>query len=341
MIMVTGGTGHVGNVLVRKLKSMGKKVRVLVPPNEDLKPLEGLDVDISACDIRDGEQLSYLMKGCNYVYHVAGIVSISGRNSKILNEVNVGGARNVVNACLTNNVKRLVYTSSIHAITEPPHGVTIVEDMDFESEGLLGEYARSKAQATNEILKGIKRGLDAVIVFPTGVIGPFDYKVSEMGSLIRKFVGRSAEKLKLYIDGAYDFVDVRDLVEGMVSACEKGRKGEGYILSGHKVTIKELFDTLQELRGAKAPKIKIPRWIASAAATAAPLYYKITNSKPIFTKYSVDVLHSNSDVSCDKAVKELGFSTRQLKETLKDTLEWLSDNTAGLRSVKRIYQGAR
>lgn len=324
MIVVTGATGHIGNVLVRKLVSRSKRVRAVIPPFEDASCLDGLKVEIVEGDIRQINSLIQAFKGSDVVYHLAGIISILSGKSELLYQVNVEGTRNVVEACLKTKVRRLVYTSSIHAVKEPPHGIVIDETFPFDPDNVLGDYAKSKAQATLEVLRGVEQGLDAAIVCPTGVIGPYDYKISEMGQLIMDFIQR---KLKAYVDGAYDFADVRDVATGLILACEKGKTGESYILSGEQITVRDLLLMLQEITEVKAPSFKIPAWLARTVGKIAPLYYCLTNIKPLFTTYSIDVLASNSQISSAKARRELGYSTRPVKESVTDAVAWFRENS--------------
>lgn len=319
MITVTGATGHIGNVLLRELLSRGEIVRALVLPGEDTTHLTGLKIEIISGDIRNVTSLLKAFKGADTVYHLASVISILPGNKMLLNSVNVEGTKNVVESCLKTGVKRLVYTSSIHAVKEPPHGTVIDESFPYDPTTVLGDYAKSKAQATLEVLKGIERGLDAVIVCPTGVIGPYDFKTSEMGQLFCDFMGR---KLKMYIDGAYDFVDVRDVAKGLVLAGEKGKCGESYILSGQRITICDLLSTLHKITGIKAPSFKAPTWLARVVGILATPYYRIFKIKPLFTAYSIDVLKSNSFVSSAKANRTLGFSARPIVESIADTIAW-------------------
>jgi len=231
MIVITGATGHLGNVLVRKLVNQNKKVRVLILPGEDITSLEGLEVEKVEGDVRVPDSLRKAFEGADIVYHCAGIISILPGQQKQLYQVNVLGTRNVVNICLETKIKRLVYTSSIHTLSEPAPGIIFDESREFNPENVLGEYSKSKALGTLEVLKGIEKGLDAVILCPSGIIGPHDYRISEMGKLIVDFV---KGKVKACVDGAYDFVDVRDVAEGLILASEKGKKGECYILSGQQ-----------------------------------------------------------------------------------------------------------
>jgi len=323
MVVVTGATGHIGNVLVRELLSRSKNVRVVIPSSEDTSPLDGLKVEMVEGDVRQIDSLIQAFKGADVVYHLAGIISILPGKSELLYQVNVAGTRNVVEACLRTGVRRLVYTSSIHAITEPPHGTVIDETLPFDPDRAIGEYDSSKAQATLEVLQGVKQGLDAVIVCPTGVIGPYDYKLSEMGQLFIDFVKK---KLKVYIDGAYDYVDVRDVAIGHILVCEKGRTGESYILSGERITTEDLMLMIEEITGVRPPHFKMPIWLAKIIATFTPLYYSWTKTKPRFTKYSIRTLTSNSMISCEKARRELGYSPRPTRESIVDAIKWFREN---------------
>ena len=322
MNVVTGATGHIGNVLIRELTAKREKVRAVVPPREDTSPLERLQVDLIEGDVRNIDSLIRAFEGCDIVYHLAGIISIVPGKRNLMHQVNVEGARNVVEACLSTGVKRLIYTSSIHAIAEPPHGTTIDETLPFDPNRTIGDYGRSKALAAREVLKGIRKGLNAVIVCPTGVTGPYDYKVSEMGQLIMDFLER---KLKAYVAGSYDFVDVRDVARGHILAGQKGEAGQTYILSGERITVAELLSTLKEITGVKPPSLKMPRRLARAVGVLASPYYWLTKTRPLFTAYSIDVLASNSLVSSEKARRELGYSSRPVRESIQNAIEWFKE----------------
>ena len=322
MIVVTGATGHVGNVLIRALLNQGHTVRAVVLPGDDQLPLSGLDVDIIHGDVTDVISLKHAFSDADVVFHLAGIVTIMPGMASILERVNVGGLKNVISACRTNNVRRLVYTSSIHAIAEPPHGTIINESQPFDPENVLGDYARSKARATlllqDEVFKG---NLDAVICCPTGIIGPWDFGISNIGQVIIDF---ASGHLKSYVNGAYDFVDVRDVAQGLILAAEKGQSGRHFIFSGSQVQVPELMTELAINIGYPAPTYRIPAGIARVAGILASVYYRLIGGRrPVFTAYSIDVLRSNSNVSSVRAQEELGFTTRQWQESIHDQVEWL------------------
>ena len=317
--LVTGATGHIGNVLVKELLRRDEKVRVLLLKNEDLTPIQNLDVEIMYGDVCDYESLLPAMQGVDYVFHLAGIISIlSGQDSHVQG-VNVGGTANVVRAAHASGVKKMVHTSSIHAFKRMPHGVIINEDVPIDPASSHAAYDRSKAEATLAVIEETKKGFPAVIVCPTGVIGPEDYKRSELGTLVDSWL---TNNISFLIDGEYDFVDVRDVVQGMLKARDRGRIGQIYILSGHLIKVAELWQLVRDLIQYPARMINIPMRLAKLVAWFAEKYFAITHTKPSLTTYSLETLHTNAVISNAKARLELGYAPRSLRETMSDTVSW-------------------
>lgn len=328
MILVTGATGHIGNVLVRRLLERGQKVRAFVWKGEDISSIQGLDLERVEGDVLDLDSLLRAMEGVDTVYHLAGLISILPGPQPMVWRVNVEGTRNVLEAVQRTGVRRLVYTSSIHAIRRAPEGVVIDESLGFDPECPYGEYDRSKAVASIEVQRAAQEGLDAVIVCPTGVIGPYDYRGSEMGEVIRS----AAEGRPIfYVDGAYDFVDVRDVADGMIAAAEWGRSGESYILGGHRLSVRSLLETVRQITGRALLLIKLPFSLAWWVAQFTPWYYRRTRAKPRFTPYSLEVLRSNSVISHRKAERELHFRPRPVIETIGDTVRWFLERSGSSR----------
>jgi dihydroflavonol-4-reductase len=319
MNLVTGATGHIGNVLVKELLKKGEKVRVFVLPDEDLSPLEGMDVEIFKGNVLDIDAIAKAMEGIDYVFHLAGIISIMPGEDKFVHDVNVNGTRNMVKAARAAGVKRFVYTSSIHAFKRMQHGVVINEEVPIDPDAAVAAYDRSKAEATLAVLAESKMGLPAVIVCPTGVIGPYDYKGSELGVLIRDW---AVHRLNFLIDGKYDFVDVRDVVQGVISARDRGVVGQIYILSGELLRVIDIWRMVKELVNFKSFFIQIPTKIAMATASLSQFYYNHFHMKPRFTTYSIETLQTNAVINNIKARSALGYSPRSLRETIKDTVAW-------------------
>jgi dihydroflavonol-4-reductase len=330
MNLVTGATGHIGNVLVRKLLDAGQTVRALILPGEDTTPLRDLPVEQVTGDVLDPSSLRRAMRGVTRVFHLAGIISILPGKNHLLHRVNVEGTKNILTEAKRSGVQRLIYTSSIHAIQRAPVGIRIDEQLPFDPENSAGEYDRSKAKASLAVQQAAGEGLDSIIICPTGVIGPNDYRRSELGQVILDCV---EEKTQFYIDGAYDFVDVRDVADGILLAAEKGISGETYILSGDRLTVKRMIDLLWEMTGKRFARIRIPFSLAKVASVFTPIYYRLTGAKPRFTNYSLETLRSNSEISHEKATRELGYRPRNLMETIADTVDWFRRNKKAVSSA--------
>ena len=319
---VTGATGHVGNVLVKELYNKGYEITSLVLPKDNYKIIEPY-TNIVFGNVLDYEFLKETIMDFDVVFHLAGIVEIGTGNKKKVYKVNVQGTKNILKACQENNIPKLVYTSSVHAIRELPKGETISEPEEVNPKWVKGHYAKTKAIATDLILNQDKKDLETIVVYPSGIVGPYDYKLSNVSQVFLDFL---MGRLKAYLKGGYNFVDVRDVAKGIVLAAEKGKNKEGYILSGSEITVKELLDMIAKYSGRRPIKTKIAVWFIFAMSYFAELYYKILKQKPLFTHYSIVVLNSNYSFSNDKARNELGFETRNIRDSIKDTIQFSIEN---------------
>jgi dihydroflavonol-4-reductase len=317
---VTGATGHLGNVLVRELVRRGKRVRVLVEPGDDGRALAGLDVEIARGDVLRPETLAAAFAGVDVVFHLAGVVSISSLDVALVREVNVDGTQNVVEAVRRAAVRRLVYTSSIHGFTEPGTGGVLTESAGYDPALAPGDYGKAKAEASRIVLDAVRGGMDAVIVNPVAVLGPHDYRLSEMGELIRMFA-RSG--VPAGVDGRYDFVDVRDVAAGHLLAAERGRTGESYLLSGERMTVREVMRILAEEAGTRPPRIFLPLRVAAAIAAFAPAFEKVTGRRALLTPYSVHTISIDFETRDRKAREELGYVSMPVEKSLRDAWAWM------------------
>lgn len=328
IFIVTGANGFLGNNIIRKLlKENVCEVRALVLPEDKVNSLEGLDCKIYKGDVTKKETLKEIFEVEDnvklYVIHCAAIVYIKSKYNQKVYDVNVNGTKNIIDKVLEKNAK-LVYVNSVHALPEKPNNELITEIQNFDEDKVVGEYAKSKAIAAKYVLEMVQNsGLDACIIHPSGIIGPNDFSNTHLTQLIIDFVNG---RLKACVKGGYDFVDVRDVTNGVISACFNGKKGECYILSNRYVDIKELLDTISEVTGKKKIKSVLPMFFVKITAPLSEIYYRVLNQPPLYTRYSLYTLTSNSNFSNEKARKELGYNNRDLKDTIKDTIEWLSNN---------------
>lgn len=316
--VVTGATGHLGNALVRELVSRGSRVRAVVQPGDDLSPLAGLPVEQVEADIRDRAALRRAFAGANRVFHLAGIVSITSAQHTRMREVNVGGTRAVLEACRACAVSRLVHMGSVHALTEPRRGV-LDETAGFDPRKAAGAYGKTKAEACAEVQRAARAGeLDAVLVLPTGVVGPHDSRMSEVGQLL---LDLERGKVPFLLPGGHDWIDVRDVARGTLLAAERGRRGEAYLLGSERLTLLDIAQVVSEETGAAKPRL-LPLWLGRALAIPAPLYEAVTRRRALLTPYAVHALTVPFTVSHEKATRELGFTAGPVRPALRDALAW-------------------
>jgi dihydroflavonol-4-reductase len=287
--------------------------------------LAGLDVEIAPGDILDRSSLERAMHGVNRVYHLAARISLKDGPDPETERVNLEGTHNVISVMRQTGASRLIYASSVYALRKPPNGLRIDETRSFDVLDCLGAYDRSKAGASLAVQKAVADGLDAVIVCPSAVTGPYDFHNSEVGRAIRLYMQPG---LKFIVKGAYDFIDVRDAANGFILASENGRRGETYILSGDRLTVREMTQTIWQAAQAWHANLEVPLWLAYWVARLMPFYARLTGTAPIFTRYSLDVIGSNSHFSHAKATRELGFQPRPASQAITDAVRWFQQGPA-------------
>ena len=319
--LVTGATGHVGTILVSVLQQRGEYVRALVRPNSNI--VAHSNVEIYEGDIRNRESLIPFFDRGDYDYislvHCAALITIASKHNPEVWNINVHGTNNVMSLARDTGVDRIVYVSSIHAIPERPANEIITEVSSFSPNLVHGQYAKSKAAAAQIVMDYAKAGLNVSIVHPSGIIGPGDTR--SRNHMIRTIQAISDGKISVGLQGGYDFVDSRDVADGIIGCEEKGRPGECYILNGHYIGVLELVNSIRKIRGKKTTRIEAPHALAKLIAPVAE-YFSRTFSKdaPLLTPYSVYTLHTNGRFSHEKATREFDYHPRPMEESIRDSL---------------------
>jgi dihydroflavonol-4-reductase len=320
-VAVTGATGHVGANLVRTLVAKGIPTRCLVHLNH--RAIDGLDVEKVHGDLRDLDSLCRAFQGVDVVYHLAASISLSMDDWSQLEAINVNGTRNVVEACRRASVRRLIHFSSIHALTQEPLDVPVDELRPLVDSRGCPPYDRSKAAAEREVRQGIEKGLDAIIIYPTAVFGPYDYQPSFFGEALMSIAKR---KLPALVTGGFDWVDVRDVVAGALLAEAKAPPGTRYLISGHWVSMCDIAKIIKEITGVNTDKFVCPLWLAHLGAPFIMGISHFNGKRPLYTSVSLRALKSNRHISHERATRELGYQPRPFRETLADTLRWFEAN---------------
>lgn len=318
--VITGASGFLGAHLARTLKDRGVEVRAA---DRSRGPaLDDVDVEFVEIDVLDPASLRAAFEGQDRVFHLAAIISIVGDPTGEVWRVNVHGPRNAATVAFECGVGRFVHCSSVHSFDLERCGSSLDESGLPTTHPDAPAYDRSKRAGEEAVRLVVQKGLDAVVVNPTGIIGPDDRGPSRMGETVLQFMTR---KIPVGITGQFDFVDVRDVVEGLIAAGDRGRTGENYLLSGSRLSIRELGMLVERYSGVPVPPLSIPLRLVTPLA---PLVMQIEQrtKKPIFTPDAMHALKYSPVVSHYRAATDLGYRSRPIHETVRDTVAWFESN---------------
>ena len=324
--IITGANGFLGNNIIRQLQTEDINIRALILKGTEIEPLNDLKCEIFYGDILDKNSLTKIFDVDDeiIVIHCAAMVYIKSKYSQKVFDINVTGTKNIAEKCLERNAK-LIYINSVHAI--PETGKILSEINKFNQKNVTGLYAKTKAIAANLILNMVNnKNLNAVIIQPSGIIGPYDFGETHMTKLIKSL---AENKLPAIIDGGYDFVDVRDVASGIINSIANGVKGNSYILANRFVEIKEIAQIVCDYVGIKKIPIVLPIEPIKLITPICELYYNIKKETPLFTKYSLETTATGVSFNHEKAVQYLGYKTRDIKETIIDTINWINERKQG------------
>ncbi len=334
---MTGPTGHVGSALVRTLLQHNHDVRCIV--YDTGAGLLDLPVERIPADLRLPSCGPELFEGCDTVCHLAAAIDIEGRKPLMLHELNVMAPSKVLRLAAAAGVKRMVHVSSVHALDPHPRDGVLTEDRPLAIND-QGAYNRSKARGEQLLRETAAElpNIELVVVRPTGVIGPHDEAMSSrMTPVIRyfaRFPGLPVPR------AGFDFVDVRDVANGILLAMEKGTPDPtGYLLGNHYVTFDDIRSTLAAIRGVSPSTLVVPLSVMWVAMPISMMWAAVTGTVPVASPASIRSLSDQCQVvSSDRAKRELGYTTRPLQDTLADTLTWL--RSRGLDRSVRARRGA-
>lgn len=323
--LLTGAAGLLGSNISRELVAEGKQVRALVLNGDPAAKYVPEEVEIVFGDLVDTQSLEKFFAVPAdtdvIVIHCASIVTTTPEPSQKIYNVNVNGTKNIVDLCVAKKVKKLVYISSTGAIAEEPNGQTIREPKEFFPDQVAGYYSKTKALATQYVLETVhSKGLDACVVYPSGICGPNDYTFGPViGFVIRYCNGQ----MPVGVEGSFNSVDARDLAKAIVTCTEKGRKGEGYIMGNEMVSMRRMFDLISDVSGCSRVEtiLTAEQMLSMSGESFAGEEGK---SKEAALKFEIYNLMRNNNFSSEKAEKELGYQTRPFEETMRDIVDWLS-----------------
>ncbi|WII70568.1 NAD-dependent epimerase/dehydratase family protein [Bdellovibrio sp. 22V] len=322
-ILVTGANGFLGSWVTRALVNEGHHVYALVRPKSDISELSGVNCKYVHGDVTDVHSLLEAFKGVDTVFHLAGVIAYKKSERALMDKVNVQGTANVVSVCREHKVRRLVYLSSVVAIGAgyTPQDV-MNEDSPYNISDLNLGYFETKHEAEILVKKACDKGeIDAVILNPSTIYGAGDAKKGSRKMQVKVAQG----KFKFYTSGGVNVVAVEDVVQGILSAWKKGRKGERYILAGENILIKDLFAMIAAEAGVKAPSHQLPDSFLHLLGATGDLMDKMGLKGPISREnaYTSTMYHW---FDSSKAQRELDFKPRPAREAIHNSVQWMKDH---------------
>lgn len=319
-VLVTGATGFVGSHVAQLLCAQGAQVRVLVRPTSRMENIADLKADRVTGDLRDLDSLRKATQGCDFVFHVAADYRLWVRDPEEMYRSNVEGTRAIIRAAQENNVRRVIYTSSVATMGFTTAGHIADETSPVTLEDMVGPYKRSKFMAEQIALEAGRNGANAVVVNPTTPIGDQDIKPTPTGRIIVDFLRR---KFPAYVDTGLNVVDVKDVARGHLLAMEKAVPGQRYILGGENLTLKQILDRLSALTGLPSPTMKVPHAVALGFAVFDQFFTGIIMRKePRATIDAVRMGRKKMFASSVKAERQLGYKAGPVDDALRRAISW-------------------
>jgi nucleoside-diphosphate-sugar epimerase len=327
-LLVTGGSGHLGANLVRRLLADGHELRVLLRPASDNSGIDGLPVERVYGDLRDAAAVDAAVRGCRRVYHAAAKVSTLLGDAALKRQIyesNVTGTRHMLASCLRHGVERAVVTGSFSAVgydhQDPARPST--EEMPFYPFERMMPYECSKAFVEHECMLAATRGLDVRIATSCAILGPHDYKPSRMGRALCDFANG---KLRAYIEGGFEFVAARDIVQGHVLTMERGLPAEKYVFATQFVTLPELMSMWAGITGRPPPRLKLPASVMGAVAEVlSPLLTRLAPSFPQrLTPGAIRILQLRRHADLTKAKTQLGYKPSTVQQACEEAYDFFA-----------------
>ena len=312
--VITGGTGHIGNNLIRYINKVQPEAEIIaIVRKENPKELAGANCTQVVGNLTKEFVENNIQKD-DIVVHLAGFIDLGNKQKEMCHKVNYLLTKEVTDICLEKGVRKYIYVGSVDGIYREGDG-EIGEPEEYFPEKIEGYYGQSKAMASGYVLEKIKGNpeFDCAIILPTAVMGVHDYKPSAVGKIIADVLAGGAE---FGIKGGYNFVDVEDVAKAIYDVANSSCKGQ-YIISGHNVSVKELYGAINEYKGLKKKPIIFPTWVAHLACPFVKVLSKIT----------IKALGEPHNYSSARAAQDFGYNPREFKETLKNTIDWIEENS--------------
>lgn len=323
LALVTGATGCVGANVVAALLSRGYRVRALRRTTSTLDALDGLDPELVVGDILDPVSLAGAMSGCELVFHAAAVSDYWRVSPGSIYHVNVAGTRNVISAAIDSGVERLVFTSSVGALGLPKPGERLDETCTFNLRPDRFAYGHSKHLSELAVQAAVARGLDAVIVNPSAVMGARDVHFIG-GSLLRE---ASRGLSRVAFPGSLSWVDAETVGVGHVLAAESGTRGRRYILTGESLAHRRAMSIAAAVVGKPGPAVTLPDRIVGVAAVLLDGFNRLWPGTPLLSGEQARMSCADICVDGTRAHRELKFPFVDFATSVVRAFDWYCDHS--------------
>jgi len=323
-VLITGADGLLGNNLVRELLSRNYEVSVMLL-NEQLPTLglNELPIQRHFGNILDKSAVANAISGHDMVIHAAASTKVYPARDSIIREVNVTGTSHIIEACLKHKVKRLIHIGTANSFAPGCKQKPGNENGRYNGFKYGLDYIDSKYDAQNLVLNAVAtKGLNAIIVNPTFMIGPYDTKPSSGGLILALF----HKKIPFYTKGSKTYIAVKDAAVAIANALTLGQAGECYILGNHNLSYQEAFELIAETIGVSAPKFSVPSQIIKLYGMYNSWFAKISGGVPSVTKELAILSSEHHCYSGEKARQQLNMPNTDLRISVKECFEWFQQN---------------
>ncbi len=322
--LVTGATGFVGSAVARTLAARGHRLRLLTRASSDRRNLAGVEAEIVVGDLTDPASLIRAVAGCRYLVHVAADYRFWVPDPAAMLRANVDGTVAIMRAAQQAGVERVVHCSSVAALGLKGDGSIADETTPTNEADFVGVYKRSKFLGERAVMDLVRQeGLPAVVVNPAAPVGPRDIKPTPTGKMIRD---AAAGRVPAYIDTGLNLVHVEDVAEGHALALEHGRIGERYVLGGENMLLKDILALVSDVSGSRPPLMQLSEGVVWPVALLMEGFAKLTGIPPMMTRDHLKMARKKMFYSSAKAIAELGYRPRPVRQAVEDAVAWFRAN---------------
>ncbi|UCH10118.1 MAG: NAD-dependent epimerase/dehydratase family protein [Fidelibacterota bacterium] len=322
-VMVTGADGLLGSNLVRELLEQGYEVRAGIQPDRRGPTLDGLEIERIRLDILDPDSITAGIENIDVVVHAAGNTSVNPSRDEAVCRVNFDGTRNVVDSVLKSGVKLLIHVGTANTFGFGSKSKPGNEEQPYRAARFRVDYMDSKYAAHQLVMEAVaERGLPALIVNPTFLIGPYDYTPSS-GAMIRAIHNGD---IPFSAPGGRNFIAVKDVAKGIVSAIERGKIGEAYIMGHENLTYQEMFNLIASTLQVKGPRGALPKAVIITSALVSSLVKKMLGRQPQLTYALARISCCDQYYSAAKAIDKLNLPQSSLRTAIQESFEWMEQH---------------